>query len=149
MKISDLIPKVTDQPNDTTQCRNRGKKEKISFANILQQTSPSTTHETGSVFSAAPMMNASNLTPTQDAAISVGQQALDLLDHCGGLLTDSGFSGDDLETLSQAMSEQSQRLESMRNELDKDDPLRDTIDRIRLLSTVEAMKIHRGDYQGS
>ncbi len=146
MKIQDLFPKITESSNNTRQSKEQGEKVTKSFANILQETASSPSKDACPVVSGAPLIDTSNLTPAQDAALTVGHQTLDLLNHYESLLTNMNFSQDGMKPLSHALATQSDQLGNLRNELDKDDPLRDTIERIRVLSMVESIKLDRGDY---
>ncbi len=148
MKIPGHIPNVSEKMDHSVQNRQRNGETQKSFSSILSEATTPEVQSPKPVMPGMPVAEPVHLKPVQDSALAVGQQVLDLLDHLSTLLNDPDFSQGKAKPLAEAISGQVDQLNMVRNELDKDDPLRETIDRIRVLSLVESIKLSRGDYSG-
>lgn len=86
------------------------------------------------------------LSSAQSDVLAIGDQALNLLEHCSAVLENPDLPDTVLGSVATALSEQAVELKNIRDGLDIYDPLRNTIDSIGVLSVVESAKINRGDY---
>ncbi len=86
------------------------------------------------------------LTDLQKSAISKGQETLGLLNHLAGLFTKNDSSKSALDSIANALSHNIDELKELKEGLDSNDPLRNTLDEIEIISMVEKIKITRGDY---
>ncbi len=86
------------------------------------------------------------LTALQKSAISKGEETLGLLNHLAGLFTKEDSSKSALDSIANALSHNIDELKELKKGLDSNDPLRNTLDEIEIISMVEKIKITRGDY---
>ncbi len=115
------------------------------FSEILENTRNGKAGEAASSAPTSNYINALDFNQVQKDAISRSEEALSLLNHLAGLL-DGAASPSSIESMAGALDSSSKELLSIKEGLEQGDPLRQTIDQIAVLSTVEKIKITRGDY---
>jgi hypothetical protein len=86
------------------------------------------------------------ITQVQQAALARGEELLGLLDRLSALLEETKVPDKALDSLAAGLSQKVQEVQESKLRLDGQDPLRQTLDEIQVLSQVEYMKIVRGDY---
>ncbi len=86
------------------------------------------------------------ITQVQQAALARGEELLGLLEHLSALLEEARMPDNALDSLADGLSQKVQEVQESKLRLDGQDPLRQTLDEIQVLSQVEYMKIVRGDY---
>ncbi|NPA95595.1 MAG: hypothetical protein GXO58_09245 [Thermodesulfobacteria bacterium] len=92
------------------------------------------------------LFNSMDFSPAQKDAISRSEEALTLLNHLADLLDGSTGSISSVDSAVSALDSNTEELLSLKENLEQGDPLRQTIDEIAVLTTVEKIKITRGDY---
>jgi len=121
-----------------------------SFSNLLEQLSTtdgaSDVQMTGLMPEASPLFQSTVQSAEQADAMSTGEQALELLEHLGVLLTKTDNDGTGIGPVASALESSISELLDRRDSLDVQDPLRGAIDEIGVLSVVASMKIDRGDF---
>ncbi len=146
MKISGPYPGIpNNEPKSGTSTR--GPARPGSFSSFLEKASsnikaPDTVGPSAPIQFDVPI----NLDGLHQDIVSQGEKTLEMLDHLGKLLNQPEFSQDACLELSKALSRHTDELAALKNDLDKNDPLRETIKRIEILSLVESYKVSRGDY---
>ncbi len=121
-----------------------------SFSKLLEQASSSPSvadlQEPGMSPEAASMFQATLTGADQADALASGEYALELIEHLGAMLANTGSDSAGLKPVASALESTSRNLMDMRDNLDAHDPLRGAIDEIGVLSVVTSMKIERGDF---
>lgn len=147
MKIQGHIPGVTGKTEHSARGKQKGT-SKVPFTSILDQATAKGLDTKGGIGPTPPSPpdQVPRLLPAQESALDAGEHALEVLGHLSGMLGARGLTRGEAGTLSRTINEQVEQLGIIRNELDKSDPLRDTIDQIRVLGLVESIKLDRGDY---
>lgn len=92
------------------------------------------------------LFSSMDFSPVQKDAISRSEEALTLLNHVADLLDGSTGSISSVDSAVSALDSNTKELLSIKENLEQGDPLRQTIDEIAVLTTVEKIKITRGDY---
>ena len=123
----------------------------VNFSDILDNATGKKVSSTGA---SAPIsgpdaaMNMQSLSPEQNAALSSGETALDLLGHLGSILEngDNAALGS-IDSIADYLGEQVNTLMQTRDSLDASDPLRKTLNEIGILAAVQGNRINRGDYE--
>jgi hypothetical protein len=144
MKINATYSEIAAQRTRAEGKRADG--SQATFADLLHRASSGT--DTASVPQAGQdiLRPAPSLSPHQDEALAAGEDALRLLEHYEALLTGPNLDASSLDTVAEALAEQTEGLRNLRDRLDMHDPLREAIDSIGVLTVVESAKIIRGDY---
>ncbi len=121
-----------------------GNSKGVSFAHVLEQTiEPTKVNAATGIVATQPVDDSKH--SIREQAMSIGEQTLDLLARCQSMV-DQPDSSSRLNTLAETIKNQVTDLQTVRDNLPHDDPLRAGIERIGILGTVESMKIIRGDY---
>ncbi len=149
MKINPDFPiPGTGSLKDTT-----GNKETSgtnSFSDVLDQVSAKRSadvaHSTATHLEAQSLFNNPLPSAAQTDAIGAGEHALDLLDHLSGILMEHNSIEGGLDTVATALDSNTRDLVQIRDTLDAQDPLRNALDEIAIMSVVTSMKIERGDF---
>ncbi len=147
MKIDADLPGIPVTSNQKQRAENAHSKAGGTFAESLRGAMNSV-HETEAPLQTAslPHMTATTQTRVQIDAMAVGEQALSLMEHLYTRLDDHRIPQGLLDTIASGLSDQVKQLQTVRDELEDGDPLKQTIEQIGILSAVEAAKINRGDY---
>lgn len=130
----------------------RAEKNSGRFSSILNQTVETQgscgVREASHMTQSAPVFANPVISPGQAHVLSTGEQALDLLEHCGSMLGNDSITGGMLEQVAKALDGKVQDLMQVRNTMDHQNPLRGAMDEIGAMSVVASMKIERGDFSG-
>lgn len=135
----------TSKTTDSRAEKNSGRFSAILDHAVGTQRS-SSTWKTPDIAQAVPAFTRPAISPDQAHVLSTGEQALDLLEHCGAMLADGNITDGMLEPVARALDSKVRDLMQAADTIDRQDPLRGAICEIGVMSVVASMKIERGDF---
>ncbi len=147
MKIYTDLPNVPVTSKQKQRVGNVASKAGNTFAESLRGAMNSVHESTDSPQTAAlHRVTATTQTRLQTEAMTIGEQALSLIEHLYTRLDNHETSQGLLDTIASGLSDQVERLRAIRDSLEEGDPLKQMIEQIGILSAVESAKINRGNY---
>ncbi len=145
MKVENPFGSLINQVEAKKTTTQKADGTRASFSEILEGAKATKAHETKPLSAPGELTSPMGLSDVQKNAISRSEETLTILNHLAGLLEKDPNSSS-MQSLVGALDSSSNELMALDSKLDPNDPLRNTINEINILSVVEKIKITRGDY---